>query len=198
MELLLESAIRHVTLLYEEHWEPELCFHNLNHTVSVADRAEVMIQHFRFGPTQQLIIRLAAWFHDVGHLFGRPKGHERRSIELMEEFLLANNCPQLVTQHVATCILATKVSASPVSLPEKILCDANQFHFGTVSFFESDEKLRKEMQSRNDEIIRDWDINTLAMLTRHRFQTIYCRERLDAAKAHNISLLRLRLAQKSN
>ncbi|WP_204306740.1 hypothetical protein, partial [Klebsiella pneumoniae] len=71
---------------------------------------------------------LAAWFHDTGFSSGQAEGHEETSVQIATQFLQSRHTDEGIMQRVASCIRATKMPQSPVSLIEKILCDADLQH----------------------------------------------------------------------
>src|SRR5689334_12266806 len=148
MAALQEKVAGYITHLFQEHTNPNLVYHNLSHTRRVVNRAAEIEQHYQLSPAEKFIIITAAWFHDIGHLFGEMQQHERKSVEVMQLFLEKNNCGREITNQVAACILVTKFPSKPVSLTEQILCDADTYHLGTNEFPQCDELVKKEMLLR--------------------------------------------------
>jgi hypothetical protein len=89
---------------------------------------------------------------------------------------------------IAGCIMATKIPHNPKTLPEKIICDADTYHFGTEDFIHTDSWLKKELRSGINFPIDNWDRSTLDMLIKHEYITSYCRELLNKGKQKNIAI----------
>jgi len=58
------------------------------------------------------VLLAAAWFHDLGHLFGSPANHEHKSATLMRSFL-ENSYPDEVLEKISNTILATRELSTP-------------------------------------------------------------------------------------
>src|SRR5438105_1757061 len=80
----------YVKKLFAEHHNPALVFHSLKHTEVVADRTKEISGHYNLSEQDMLVLFSAAWFHDTGHLFNEPVGHEKKSVEIMRSFMTAN------------------------------------------------------------------------------------------------------------
>ena len=60
--------------------------------------------------------------------------HEAQSAVLAEIFLRLHNVANEDIDAVKACILATQMPQKPVTLLDKIICDADLFHLGTADF----------------------------------------------------------------
>ncbi len=58
-----------VTGLFEKYPNNKLVFHNLKHTETVVQRTKEIAAHYNLNEKEMLVLYVAAWFHDVGHLF---------------------------------------------------------------------------------------------------------------------------------
>src|SRR5688572_23775483 len=126
---ILKEAEKHVHDLFDKYYQENLVFHNIEHTRSVVQRVQEIASHFDLTERELLELHLAAWFHDTGHLVTEPANHEAKSVELMRQFLPARvNDEELVTK-VEKLIRMTKFPPTPETLQEKILCDADTYHF---------------------------------------------------------------------
>ena len=81
---------------------------------------------------------------------------------------------------------------SPTSRLEKIVCDADLFHFGTADFSERNNLMRKETEWRTGKKIgkNQWRKGTIRFLEAHQFQTDYCRNILQDKKQQNLRELK--------
>ncbi|GAB4043280.1 HD domain-containing protein [Spirosoma jeollabukense] len=189
IELLKEKTIQTVTLLFRNYTSPILVYHNLEHTQTVVQRTGQIAAHYELDANTQFILHVASWFHDTGYLFVVPPLHEEKSAQLARDFLSsqAEVSPLLIAQ-VEQCIMATKMPQCPHSLPEKILCDADLYHFGTDEFSRIDNLVKQETLL-SGKAIDGWDASSLKLLKTHKFNTTYCQKFLAEGKANNIALL---------
>ena len=192
MEELQEKATGYVSFLFKEYTNPNLVYHNLSHTLRVVKRTGEIERHYHLSFREKFIVTTAAWFHDIGHLFGEIREHEQKSVDIMQAFLAANGCDHHIINQIAACILVTKFPSNPIGLTEQILCDADTYHLGTNEFLKSDELVKKEMLLRGLQI-NDWDVHTLAFLQKHKYFTTYCQELLNNGKLENIRMLQSRI-----
>src|SRR5215467_13818799 len=120
----------HVTNLFESNKKQKLFYHTLEHTQETVKRAEEIAAHYKLSEKEMLAIYIAAWFHDTGRIFTGPENHEEKSVELMKSFMQINSPETELIQVIERCILATKRSTIPTTIPEQILSDADTYHLG--------------------------------------------------------------------
>jgi len=165
-------------------------YHNLAHTIDVVRHVEEIAMYYLLSAPEIFIVKVAAWFHDIGHLTGDMPGHEERGVELMRNCLGPLKVSDPLMDSMAGAIMATKYPSYPRALYDEILCDADTFHFGTSKFRETDELVRSEVELRTGKVFKDWHAMSLKLLEDHRFFTQYCRQMLSEGKQENISWLR--------
>ncbi len=170
----------------------KLLYHNLEHTQMVVANAEQIARHYQLAGKDFFIVMTAAWFHDSGYLTGDPADHEQRSADIAARFLNDIAVEEDTIQAVRQCILATRMPQSPTSRLEKIVCDADLFHFGTADFWERNNLMRKETEWRTGKKIgkNQWRKGTIRFLEAHQFQTDYCRNILQNKKQQNLRELK--------
>ncbi|MFI5131326.1 MAG: HD domain-containing protein [Chitinophagales bacterium] len=179
----------YITSLFQLNPSEIFVYHNFEHTRKVAGRADEIALFYKIDQKHLFIIRTAAWFHDIGYLFTGPKEHERESVRLMEEFISDIISIRPLIEEIKQCIMATKRIGYPVSVEEKIICDADTYHFGTPEFKQTDPLIRKEVELLAGSVQTGWIGNSIKLLRNHQFYTSYCKERLDAGKEQNIAWL---------
>jgi predicted metal-dependent HD superfamily phosphohydrolase len=181
---------KHVISLFQNNPNGKLIYHNLEHTRRVVQRTEEIASFYKQIDEETLFIcRAAAWFHDTGYLFGGAANHEQESVHLMTRFFLAHDYSPAFAEKIMHTIMATKPLAVPFSPPEKILCDADTYHFGTAEFKITDQLVKREIELTTGSAPTDWTQHTIAMLKNHRFYTSYCIDRLESGKRRNIAWL---------
>jgi len=183
------AAEDYITSLFHLNPDERLLYHNFEHTRKVAARANEIALFYKLDDEKLFIITTSAWFHDIGYLFTGPEGHEQEGVRLMEEFIPRIISKPTLTEEIARCIIATKRSAYPVSVSEKIICDADTYHFGTPEFKQTDPLIKKEIELWLGSVQTGWISNSIKMLRNHQFYTSYCIERLDEGKERNIAWL---------
>ncbi|WP_412467451.1 HD domain-containing protein [Pedobacter sp. KLB.chiD] len=196
--MLIGDVQAYVSYLFDEHWQTDLAYHDLDHTRLVVKRTREIASNFRLDDLQEFILFSAAWFHDTGQLTGPPAGHEQRSVKLMEEFLSEKGVDQEIISAIGHCIFSTSIPHSPKNILEEIICDADTYNLGNEEFLITDAKVASEMHKRGNEDLSNWDKKTLAFLSAHRFFTPYCKSKLSQGKQNNIDLVRERIKNKSD
>lgn len=197
-EQILSAARNYVTEIYVHKVNPEFVFHSLDHTEDVAEACSRMADHYNLKDEEHFILMLAAWFHDTGYSLGNAPGHEEESVRVATEFLRQQHVDDTVIQKVASCIHATKMPQSPMTLIEKILCDADLFHLATDDF-----KARNQLLKQEQEVVlrhkiskKDWKKNNIQFLGDHKYFTEYGQEVLEPKKQENLSSLQKKKGKK--
>lgn len=197
MDNILEQSEKTVTDLYERLTRPELLYHNLVHTREVVEAVQLMHVFYKLSAEEDLAVQVAAWWHDVGYLYGPPENHEARSAEKAREFLTDLNAGESLIQKVEACIMATRMPQKPTGLMEEIICDADLFHLGTTAFKENSKMLRREIELINGIPMKgsDWRFSTLNLLERHHYFTGFAQERLNEGKKKNLDELKAKIGR---
>jgi predicted metal-dependent HD superfamily phosphohydrolase len=173
-----------VTSTFDSFPQTQFPYHNLTHTRSVVDHTKEIAAFYSLDPSDLFIVSAAAWFHDIGHLYGDIHGHEERGVGIMQNYL--TTLPRETVTSIGNCIMATKFPSTPHSLSEQIICDADTYHLGTDVFRTTDPLVEKEMEIRTGKKNCDWHKASLHFLQQHVFFTEYCRKLLNEGKRQNI------------
>ncbi|HXB08959.1 MAG TPA: HD domain-containing protein [Puia sp.] len=184
LQSIEERIAANVTKAFESVDVPHYPYHNLTHTKSVVTHCRELAAYYSLGDRESFILVAAAWFHDIGHLYGSIEGHEERGVGIMQQYL--SNVPGELTTAIAACIMATRLPAHPSTLSEQIICDADTYHLGTPVFRQTDPLVHQEIELRKGMPIPDWGRRTLILLRRHVFFTGYCKTLLAKGKEENI------------
>ncbi len=177
----------YVTDLFTKNVNPQLIFHNLEHTKEVVARTKEIAGHYYLSEKDMLAVYIAAWFHDTGYLIADPQHHEEKSVELMQAFMKEQNPDEELTEKIKECILATRHPRKHDNLLMEIICDADTYHLGTKEFNKMNEKVWEEYKLTGEDISeKDWAVKTLELLNTHRFYTKYCIDLLDKRKQKNM------------
>ncbi|HTE29177.1 MAG TPA: HD domain-containing protein [Chryseolinea sp.] len=186
---LLTEVREHVTTLFQTNDNKVLLYHNLAHTLEVGKRSNEIGQYYSLSAGQFFILTTAALFHDVGYLFTRPIHHEEEGMRRMTEYLVEKDVPGRVVLQIAQAILATKRSVEPLTMIDKIICDADTYHFGTSDFKRTDALVKRELELQTDSTFPNWAQRSIVMLKKHTYYTAYCQARLNNGKEENIAWL---------
>ncbi len=82
-----------VEKLFEEKLPKDLSFHNLEHTIEVAEAAEEIGIGEGLSDNELELVILAAWLHDIGYT-EQYIGHEEESQAMADEFLQSIQYPE--------------------------------------------------------------------------------------------------------
>ncbi len=193
---IIKQAEQTVVELYNSSPVDNLSYHNIAHTRNVVEKVNEIAAHYELPEKDVIVLNIAAWFHDSGHLFTDPASHEQKSVELMRDWLADKGDYAALMGEIEQAILATKLSAVPVGLVQEIIKDADTYHFGTAEFKKMDKLMKNEMVLRNQgTIVTDWKNNTLYLLESHRYYTSYCKDLLEAGKQKNMAKLKKKLEE---
>jgi predicted metal-dependent HD superfamily phosphohydrolase len=176
--------------------KPNLVYHNLEHTKTVVQRTNEIAAHYNLNEKELTILSIAAWFHDVGHLFAEASKHEEKSVEVMNNFMLENDNDAELMAEITGCILATKTPRHPQNLLQEIICDADTYHFGTKEFKDSNKKVFEEyLLTVGHESKQEWNKQTLELLESHKYYTSYCSNLLEEKKQLNMKKLKKKITE---
>lgn len=190
-EQILSQARQFVTDFYSHRGKKEFVFHNLDHTEDVVEACATMADHYKLNEEDRFVLMLAAWFHDTGYVQGHAAGHEDESIRIATAFLLERGVSESLIQRVVSCIHATRMPQSPVTLVEKILCDADLFHLATPDFKARNQLLKQEQEMVLGQKIskKEWRKNNIEFLGNHKYFTDYGSSELEPGKQANLASL---------
>lgn len=191
-QTIIQDASTWVNNYINEHKSSSLCFHNIEHILQVVDATKKMSTYYQLAEKDNFIVLIAAYFHDVGYYTGPKDGHELRSAEIAESFLLEKNADVDLIQAIKNCIFATRMPQQPKNLLEEIVCDADLFHFGSDGFSERNKLMRKEAGMCMGKTIEksDWRKGTIDLMERHHYHTSYAKLFLADKKAENLNTLK--------
>ncbi len=181
----------HVVQTYQSQTAPELVYHTLSHTREVVAAVTTLSQHYQLSQESSEILMAAAWFHDLGYLFGSASEHEQKSADLAREYLKNQGLNEGFISQVESCILATRMPQQPQNLLEEILCDADLCHLASADYKEKSKQLRQEVEFLKGHIISpaDWRAANILFFQNHQYITHYARTIYQAGKQANLDRL---------
>jgi predicted metal-dependent HD superfamily phosphohydrolase len=176
-----DGAEKHIRAFLESKM-PNLPYHNLNHIQDVVSASDMIAQLENASLEETRLVRLAAWYHDAGFIQS-PKNHEEHGANLARETLPQFGFQDDLINVIQNMILATRLPQTPTSKLENILCDADLDYLGREDFYETGEKLFKEMLEQGAvENEREWNLVQRTFLQSHRYHTNYSKANRESSK----------------
>ncbi|MFH0865664.1 MAG: HD domain-containing protein [Bacteroidota bacterium] len=114
--------------------KPDLYYHCLTHTIDVYESAKKLAAMENIIGNDLILLETAALFHDTGFLTGYAN-HEEQSVQLARKILPGFGYSDGDIEIICRMILATRLPQQPITIPEKILCDADLDYLGRDDFF---------------------------------------------------------------
>lgn len=189
-----DKAKQYATELLTNQLPLNFYYHNINHTQEVVDWALLIADKEKLSEDDKLVLELAAWFHDLGHVFVQ-ENHELKSIELAKAFLVENEASTELVDSVCSCIEGTIMPQNPKTELAKVLCDADLYHLSTDQFEEKSDLLYKELHETNDSDLKEyeWQQESYEFIKNHNYFTTYGNDQLTPQKDINIRRAKKRL-----
>ncbi|MDQ1090351.1 Pycsar system effector family protein [Siphonobacter sp. SORGH_AS_1065] len=191
MELDLSQVEAHVVQTYQDRVVPELVYHTLTHTREVVAAVHTLSQHYQLSTEPYQIVMAAAWFHDLGYLYGSAAEHEQKSAELAADYLNKKGFSDSFIAQVRACILATRMPQKPNTLLEEIICDADLCHLASADYKEKSKLLRQEVELLKGYTLSgaDWRTANILFFQNHQYFTHYARSIYQSGKTANLERL---------
>lgn len=193
---LLEKTRDHILAYYKAHENPNLLYHNLQHTEGVVAAASKIANHYQLSDRDYFVVVAAAWFHDLGYMVDIAS-HEEKGIEIATAFFKEHKLDDEDIKLISGCINATKMPQAPTSLLEEIMCDADLFHLGTDDFLKKDKKLLEEFNllHHTNKSKLEWREKSIKFVEEHQYFTDYCRLLLNDTQQKNMDELKKKVAK---
>lgn len=182
-----ERARQYALERLERELPPTLFYHSLAHTRDdVVPAAERLATMEGVDGEALLLLRTAAFYHDLGHV-EQYTNHEAIGIRIAVEVLPRFGYSAAHIQVISGIIMATKLPQSPRALLEEIMADADLDILGRDDFLARNQDLRTERAAlglpTTDE---EWYSSQLEFIQTHRYFTAAARTLRDAKKQQNI------------
>ncbi len=197
-ETIIRETEEFVTSLIKNETPETYSYHTLDHTIDVVKNAVFIGTKENLSEDEMSILRVAAWFHDVGYI-KTYKGHEKESAAMAAKFLEHHDVDENIRTEVRESIMATTFPQNARSLVAKVLCDADFIHFGQDNYFEQSEKLRQEQKNAGVRRLEriEFDRESLKLFEEHNWHTVFCNKNLDETKQKNLEILKERIAKRA-
>ncbi|UZD24243.1 HD domain-containing protein [Algoriphagus halophytocola] len=195
-KLLLEIEYK-TRELFDTALNPEVCYHNLDHTLSIVNQVGIIGGFYDLPQEQQEDLTIAGWLHDIGYLQGVAQEHEKRGAAFAGKLLASMSVEPCRINRVQGAILATKVPQQPQNLLECIICDADLYHLSSDQFYEQTLTLKKENEQLNRKKwkLAEWLRNSEQFMKQHRYHSEYAKEHFLPGKLANLEFLQAKIKE---
>ncbi len=184
--------------LLEKKLPKNLYYHNVKHTVDVVTEVELIGWAEKLNEEQILLLKLAALFHDTGHIHDY-KDHEHQSTLLAREALSRYKFSEKQIETICRLIMATKLPPNPSDLLEEIICDSDLDYLGRTDFIPVSNNLFQELKERQMvNSLNDWNQMQLSFIGKHQYFTKTAQTLREVNKQQQIERIEQLLKQTSS
>jgi uncharacterized protein len=186
-----EQARKYAEARLEQELLPNLAYHCIAHTRDeVVPAAETLADMEGLHGKSLLLLRTAAWFHDLGYIEGAVH-HELISARMAMEALPSFGYSHEDVEIVRWAILATALPQAPNNLLEQILTDADLDVLGRSDFMKRSDDLRRELASLGkDSTDEEWYNGQIKFVEHHTYFTASAHSLRDVQKRKNLDELK--------
>lgn len=188
---IIQVAEDFVFNLFKNNLSELYTYHNFNHTQKVVLAVKNLAQDENVNAQETEMLLVAAWFHDTGYIKGFSN-HEEQSVQIVRDFLENQNKDKEYIERVAKLIKATKVDYVPENLLERVIKDADYWHFANEDYIAICQLLREEWKLTQGKTYTDLEWiteNRHILVNCHRYFTDYAKTNWQQNKDKNIFLL---------
>jgi uncharacterized protein len=171
---------------------PVFHYHDLAHTLDVHESVIRIAGGEDISREEMQLLETAALFHDIG-MTEQYDDHEIASVALSRSLLPGLGYNEREIEMVCSLIMATKLPTGPLTLPERIICDADLDYLGRSDFFMRSFQLRTEWELfgvMNCDPV-EWLQFEAVFLRTHDYFTDSARTLREAGKKHNLDYIEL-------
>ncbi len=187
-----EKALAFILDKLERELPGELTYHNVKHTKSTIGHARELAAAENVGGEDLTLLLTAAAYHDSGFLQGYQL-HEEASCQIARDSLPGFGYNRGQIEEVCELIMATRFPQQPVTLLQRILCDADLYYLGTDQYQAVAETLYHELQHlglyRN---MNTWLAEQKEFMAAHRYFTPAAGKKLFPLQQRNLQALETR------
>lgn len=168
----------------------QLYYHHYEHALSVLERSIYLWKQEWCSEQEIELLSIAALFHDTGFVI-QYDDNEAFGAKIAQNYLRTILYPEDKIEIIQNIILATRPSAEPQNLLERIIKDADMDNLWRDDFFDVSEKLKKERETIKKIKIKDpdWHHASLDVIQWFNFYTpTQVRERNEKLKKNTEKL----------
>jgi len=171
----------------------DLLYHSIEHTLNVEREVQKYAQLEGLDKVCIIRLRTAALFHDSGFLIAYDN-NEEIGVKILNKYAPEFGFDSSELKIISSIILATNNKTEPITLSEKIMCDADHDYLGRTDYHHIAEKLNLELATYKGKLNSiDWIKFQIHYLEkRHKFYTTSAynlrqqgkEKRIDELKKH--------------
>jgi class 3 adenylate cyclase len=181
----------------EQNLPEHLYYHNVKHTIDVVTEVELIGWAEGVSEEEILILKLAALFHDAGHVISY-ENHELHGSILARKMLAKYDYPEDILSNICGLIMATQFPPEPQNILEKIICDSDLDYLGRTDFIPVSNMLYEELKIREMvESFNEWNLKQLEFIKKHQYYTHTAQNLREVNKNKQIERLERLLAIES-
>lgn len=183
---LLDATESFARDILVNHLSKDFKYHTLDHTLQVVKAAEKIGQETGLDQNQILLVKIAAWLHDLGYV-SKYDGHEEASMAMAREFLTGKQADPELIQRIEELIFATRLDVEPSNTLEEVLKDADLYNLSTEEALENSDNIRKEWEIFCERKYSDeeWDEFNHRFFKNHQYYTVFAKMHLAPGKKAN-------------
>lgn len=187
---IVEEAGKYVYKYLEDNLPDSIEFHTFDHAKYVVNSAEYIGKNRGLSDEEINIVKLCAWFHDVGWAIS-TENNEEDGAEIAGEFLASKGIKEDVISKVKESILATKIPQQPKDIIAEVLCDADLMHLSEPDYFERIKKMRQEWINLTGKKVskRKFHSTSIKFFQKHNYHTNFAKKELQPKKEENLKQL---------
>ena len=165
-------------------------YHNLDHTKRVMKTSIVIAGISGYSQEEIELLRLIAWYHDIGYIRSN-NNHEEVGISILMRRLAKHAVDPQIKFLIADAIRSTKIDQEPLNELGKILCDADTVHLSYPNYSKYADSLREELSfSMNTYLSPDeWRLNNIDFFKQHQYYTDFAKDNFEDGKMRNLEAL---------
>jgi len=155
----------------EKELNPNLYYHGIHHTIDVYETSIKIAELEGLSQQEKIIVNTAALFHDSGFIY-RYENNEELAVELIKEVLPSFEYSKEQIKVIGNIILTTRIKARPITLLEKIMCDADYDYLGRNDVNKIATTLYKELNEMGYHFSeKEWNNIQVKFLKKHQYYT---------------------------
>ncbi|MBU0488062.1 MAG: HD domain-containing protein [Bacteroidetes bacterium] len=164
-----KAAEEYLVKRFEKDLDKRLHYHNLSHSQDVCQSAQRLAEIEGVPEEEMILVLTASVYHDAGFLF-RYINNENYAVKFTREALPQFGYNEQEIELVCGMILATRMPQEPLTIFEKIVCDADLDYMGRDDFFMVAMKLFQEMNEFGFRMtLSEWFALQLEFVEKHRY-----------------------------
>jgi len=166
-----KNAKKYIIERLEAELPTKLYYHGIHHTMDVYEVSIKIAELERLSQEEKLIINTAALYHDTGFVF-QYENNEVLAVKLINEVLPKFGYNEKAIKTIGDIILTTRINAVPITLLEKIMCDADYDYIGRTDVQKIANSLYKELIEFGYEFsLKEWNEIQINFLQQHEYYT---------------------------